>query len=114
MTKTHTIAFYGTTRYKTKVLVTYKQRYVKCRKDGVKQRYWRKVARATSKFIKGGERLTVWGLAKDVALVKNKIDREQWIPRKRYVDRVSARLFLDEPERFARVGEWVNFGEKES
>jgi len=111
---THAVAFYGTTRYKTKVLVSYKQRYVKRRKDGVKQRYWLKVARSTSKFVKGGERLTVFGSAEDVALVKNKIDRESWIPKKRYVDRVRATLFLAEPERFARKGEWVERKKKDS
>jgi len=112
--KTHAVAFYGTTRYKTKVLVSYKQRYVKRRKDGVKQRYWLKVARSTSKFVKGGERLTVFGSAEDVALVKNKIDREQWIPKKKFQDRVPASEFLKHPERYARKGVWVERKKKDS
>jgi hypothetical protein len=112
--KTHAVAFYGTTRYKTKVLVSYKQRYVKRRKDGVKQRYWLKVARSTSKFVKGGERLTVFGSAKDVAQVKNKIDRESWIPKRKFQDRVDAKGFLKSPEKYARKGDWVEREKKES
>jgi hypothetical protein len=111
--KNHAVAFYGTTRYKTKTPTTYKQHYWKKRKDGVKQRYVKKVTAKRVKNAKGGKRLTVYGTPHEIKQVKAKI-REGWIPKKQYEDRVSAELFLRNPSRFARRGKWIRFGEDES
>jgi hypothetical protein len=110
----HAVAFYGTTRYKKKVQVTYKQRFWKRRSDGVRQRYRKTVTGYRYKNVKGGERLTVYGTPKQIKRVKRKIDREEWIPKKQYVDRVSAEIFLQHPRKYARKGVWDVFNENES
>lgn len=110
--KSHAVAFYGTTRYKKKVTVTYKQRYWKKRSDGIKQRYHKKVTVKRFKYVKGGQRLTVYGSPEQIKQSKKLM--EDWIPKKQYVDRVPARLFLKHPERFARKGKWVDFKEDET
>jgi hypothetical protein len=110
----HAVAFYGTTRYKKKVKVTYKQRFWKKRNDGIRQRYYKKVTGTRIKHIKGGERLTVYGTPKQIRRVKRKIDREGWIPKKQYVDKVNAELFLRHPRKYARKGVWRTFEETET
>jgi hypothetical protein len=110
----HAVAFYGTTRYKAKVKVTYKQRYLKRRKDGIKQHYTKKVTAHRVKLVKGGQRLTVYGSAPEIKQVKAKVEKEQWIPKRKYVDRVSAEVFLRNPQYYARHGQWIDFDEDES
>jgi len=134
MPKKHAIAIYGTTKYKKKVSVTYKtrvwkkivrkQRFWKIRKDKVKQRYWRKrtikqrftkkVTRKVSRWVKGGQRITLWGTPEDVASAKHKIEKEGLIPKHKYVDRVNAEDFADHPEKYTRKGEWIEFEEEPS
>jgi hypothetical protein len=109
----HAIAFYGTTRYKKKVKITYKKQVWKRRKDGVKQRYRKTIVARRVKNVKGGKRLTVYGTSQEIRQVKQKIE-EGWIPRRQYVDRVSAELFLRNVERYARRGRWIDFEEEES
>ena len=110
----HAVAFYGTTRYKTKVTLTYKQRYLKKRKDNIKQRYWKKVTVTKTKYVKGGQRLTVYGSPQEITEVKKKMTLEHWIPKKKYVDKVSAELFLRHPTKYARHGKWTKFEEQET
>jgi hypothetical protein len=114
MRKSHAIAFYGSTRYKQKVKVTYKTTVTKKRKDGVKQRYHKRVTATRYKQVKGGQRLTVYGSPEEIKQVKEKIDSEGWIPKRKYVDRVSADLFLRDPKKYARKGVWIDFDEDES
>lgn len=113
-TKTHAVAVYGTTRYLKKVQVSFKQRIWKRRRDGIKQRYHKTVTKKVSKFVKGGQRITVYGTAKDVRKAVDKIHKQQWIPNKKFVDRVAAKDFLDDPEEYAKQGEWIDFEENES
>ena len=113
----HAIAFYGTTRYKAKVKVTYKQRYLKKRKDGVRQHYTKKVTAYRTKNLKGGQRLTIWGSVEDVKEAKRIIDEENLIPIKRYEDRISAEIFVRNPayrRKHTRKGKWIAFEEDES
>jgi hypothetical protein len=112
--RNHAIAIYGTTRYKAKVQTTYKQRYWKKRSDGIRQRYRKTVTRTTSRYVKGGQRLTIYGSAQDVAAATRKVHNEGWIPKKMYEDKVSAKGFLLNPKAHARKGEWVDFDENET
>ena len=112
--KSHAIAFYGTTRTKKTVQITYKQRYWKRRNDNIKQRYWKKVTARKSVYVKGGQRLTVYGTPQELKQVKQKIVEENWIPKRKYVDQVSAEVFLRKPRKFARHGKWVKFEEQET
>jgi len=111
---THAVAFYGSTRYKAKVKISYKQRYWKRRKDGVRQRYIKRVTAHRTKMVKGGQRLTVYGSPEQVKQVKHKVASEGWIPKKKYVDRVNAEVFLKKPRKYARKGKWASFSEAES
>lgn len=112
--KTHALAIYGTTRYKTLQQVSYKQRFWKKRSDGIKQRYRKSVTKTVSKFKKGGERITLFGNLKDIAKAEKKIEREKWIPKKKFQDRVNAKDFLENPEKYARKGDWVDREKKKS
>ena len=112
--KSHAIAFYGTTRTKKTVQITYKQRYHIKRSDNVRQRYWKKVTARRSVYVKGGQRLTVYGTPQELEQVKQKIATEKWIPKHKYVDRVSAEVFLRKPRKFAKHGKWVKFEEQET
>ena len=111
---TQAVAFYGSTRYRTKVKVSYKQRYWKRRKDGVRQRYTKRVTAHRTRMVKGGQRLTVYGSPEQVKQVKHKVASEGWIPKKKYVDRVNAEVFLQHPRKYARHGKWTKFEEQES
>jgi len=99
---TKKIAIYG--RYKANVPV--KQRYWKRRIDGIKQRYWKKTKRMKKATIRGRFELhgTGWVLYKAIALIKGR----QLVPKahKRFVD-VSARKFLEHPERYSDEGSWI-------
>jgi len=112
--KTHAIAIYGTTKYKKKVKVTYKQRYWKIRKDKIKQRYTKKVIATKIKLVKGGQRITIYGTPKQIKQAKTKIQKQQLIPKKKYVDKVHAQVFLKHPEKYTRKGRWVRFAEEET
>jgi len=114
MTRMHAIAIYGTSRYRKKVKVTYKTRVWKRRSDGIKQRYRKTVTRRISKNVKGGKRFTIYGDAKDVSEATRLVHEGQWIPKKMYTDRVSAKGFLSNPKLYARKGVWQDFNEKES
>jgi len=113
MPKKHALAIYGSTRYKKKVSVTYKKRVWKRRKDGIKQRYRKKFTAKFPKWVKGGERITLWGKPEDIASAKKLIEKGL-IPKHKYVDRVNAENFIDYPEKYAREGQWVEFEEEES
>ena len=112
--KSHAIAFYGTTKTKKTVQITYKQRYYKRRSDNIKQRYWKKVTVRKSVYVKGGQRFTVYGTPQELQQVKQKIAKEKWIPKHKYVDQVNAEVFLRKPRKFAKHGKWIKFEEEET
>lgn len=114
MIKTHAIAIYGTTRYKTLQQISYKQRFWKRRSDGIKQRYQKSVTKSVSKFKKGGERITLYGNVKDIAKAEKKIREEGWIPKKKFQDRVDAKSFLKNPQKYCRKGEWTKRKKKKT
>lgn len=100
-----TISVYG----KVTRVSTYKQRYWHRRKDGVKQRYWHKVTR-TQRMGKA-YRFDFRGRGKDiykaVAEAKGKKGEEGWIPKKRYTEKpISAKEFVERPEKYGRRGIW--------
>jgi len=92
------IAVYGT--YEAKVPV--KQRYWKRRRDGIKQRYWKKTTRL--KKVTMSRRYEFYGKGKD--LYKAIVKAHQLMP-KGFVD-VSAREFLEHPERYGHEGSWID------
>jgi len=91
------IAVYGS--YEAWIPV--KQRYWKVRKDGVKQRYWKKTRRL-KKVVQSG-RYEFHGKGKD--LYKAVILAHQYMPRG-FVH-VSAKKFLENPEKYGYEGEWI-------
>lgn len=92
------IAVYGS--YEAKV--PSKQRYWIKRKDGIRQRYWRKTRRTKTVESKG--RYEFSGKGKD--LYKAVIKAHQVMP-KGFVD-VSAEEFLKHPEKYGLEGEWID------
>ena len=81
--------------------ITYKQRYWKRRKDGVKQRYWRKVTRDQRTTKRG--RYEFHGKGRD--LYKARVMAHRLMP-KGFVD-VSADEFLRTPYEYGYEGEWI-------
>ena len=112
--KSHAIAFYGTTKTKKTVQITYKQRYRKTRVDGIKQRYWKTVATHKTIHVKAKQRLTIYGTPQELKQVKQKIETEKWIPKRKHVDRVNAELFLRHPTKYAKHGKWTKFEQEET
>ena len=96
---TKKIAMYGSYVAKKPVF----QRYWKRRVDGVKQRYWIKTRRYKKVVISSG-RYEFHGKGKD--LYKAIIQALSVMPNG-YVD-VSAREFLDEPEKYGTRGFWID------
>ena len=96
------IAVYGI--YMAKVPV--KQRYWKRRIDGIKQRYWKKTKRMKKATIRGRYELHGTGrtLYKAIALIKGR----HLVPKahRRFVD-VTARKYLEHPERYSDEGSWI-------
>ena len=46
--------------------------------------------------------------------IEQKIQKENWIPKKRFVDKVSAELFLKHPEKYGRKGKWIKRRKKKT
>jgi hypothetical protein len=92
------IAVYGS--YEAKV--PSKQRYWIKRKDGIRQRYWRKTRRTKTVEMKG--RYEFSGKGKD--LYKAVVEAHRIMP-KGFVD-VSAEEFLKHPEKYGSEGEWLD------
>jgi len=91
------IAVYGS--YKAKVPVW--QRYWRHRKDGKRQRYWKKTKRLRRGKASG--RYEFYGKGKD--LYKAVAKAHRFMP-KDFVT-VSAKKFVRHPERYGFEGEWV-------
>jgi len=91
------IAVYGI----FEVEVPVKQRYWKRRKDGIKQRYWKKTKRL--KKVEASGRYEFHGKGKE--LYKAVVKAHEYVP-KGFVD-VSARKFLENPEKYGLKGEWI-------
>jgi NAD(P)H-flavin reductase len=108
MPKTHAVAIYGTTKFKQLKTITYKKHVWKTRKDNVKQRYIKKIEARRSVYVYRDRRITLWGSAKDVKKAREKLDRLGLIPKKKFVDKVSAKDFVLHPEKYAREGDWVD------
>ena len=92
------IAVYGT--YKN--TVHFKQRVWKKRKDGLRQRYWKKIKKATGKKARG--RFEFQGKGRD--LYKAIIQAHAIMP-KGYVT-VEAKKFVDRPENYGSEGIWID------
>ena len=92
------IAVYGT--YKN--TVQFKQRVWKKRKDGLRQRYWKKITKTIGKRAKG--RFEFQGMGKD--LYKAIIQAHNIMP-KGYVS-VDAKKFVDKPEDYGTEGIWID------
>jgi hypothetical protein len=114
MPKTHAVALYGTTKFKQLKTITYKKHVWKTRKDNVKQRYIKKIEARRSVFVYRDRRITLWGSAKDIRKAKELIDKKGLIPKQKFVDKVSARDFIEHPEKYTKEGEWVDRKEKDS
>jgi len=91
------IAVYGS--YKARVHV--KQRYLKKRVDGIKQRYWKKTKRM--KTVEASGRYEFHGKGKE--LYKAVVKAHRFMPRA-FVS-VSAEKFLEHPETYGFEGEWI-------
>jgi hypothetical protein len=91
------IAVYGSFEVKVPVV----QRYWKRRKDGLWQRYW-KCTRRFKKVTASG-RYEFYGKGKD--LYKAVVKAHKFVP-KGFVT-VSAREFVEQPERYGLEGEWI-------
>ena len=92
------IAKYGT-------FLTYEpvfQRYWIRRKDGIKQRYWKKTSRMKKVEVTG--RFEFRGSGRD--LMKAVIESHDRVPIDRHVE-VSAEKFLEAPEEYSVEGTWV-------
>jgi len=102
MPKTHAVAIYGTAKYKQLKTITYTRRtpYHPERLQTIT--YHRKV------YVERERRITLWGSPRDIAKAKAKIDKENWIPKKKYVDRVPAKDFLKNPQKYAKEGKWID------
>lgn len=92
------IAVYGS--YEAKAPV--KQRFWVRRKDGIRQRYWKRTTRTKAVEMKG--RYEFRGKGKD--LYKAVIEAHRIMP-KGFVD-VSAEEFLKHPEKYGFEGEWID------
>ena len=92
------IAVYGS--YEARV--PSKQRYWIRRKDGVRQRYWKRTGR--KKTVEGKGRYEFHGKGKD--LYKAVMKAHQIVP-KGYVD-ISAEEFLRHPEKYGLEGSWID------
>lgn len=91
------IAVYGS--FEAKVLV--RQRFWHRRVDGVRQRYWHKTKRMKKVALSG--RYEFYGKGKD--LYKAVVKAHRIMP-KGFVH-VSAEKFLEHPDRYGFIGEWV-------
>ena len=91
------IAVYGS--YKAKVAS--KQRYWIKRRDGIRQRYWKRTGRKKTVEMKG--RYEFYGKGRD--LYKAVMKAHHVMP-KGYVD-VSAEEFLRHPEKYGFEGFWI-------
>lgn len=91
------IAVYGSYEAKTPV----KQRFWVKRKDGFRQRYWKKTKR--TKTVEMSGRYEFHGKGKD--LYKAVVEATYIVP-KGFVD-VSAEEFLKRPEKYGFEGEWI-------
>jgi len=91
------IAVYGS--YRAKVPVW--RRIWKQRKDGIKQRYWKKTKRL--KTVRASGRYEFYGKGKDLSRAVARAYR--FMP-KDFVT-VSAREFVRHPERYGFKGEWI-------
>lgn len=85
--------------FRTKIHV--RQRYWKKRKDGFRQRYWKKTKR--KKTVETSGRYEFHGAGKD--LYKAVVKAHRIVPRG-FVT-VSADKFVDKPEEYGLVGEWI-------
>lgn len=94
------IAVYGS--YEAKVPVW--QRYWVLRKDGIKQRYWKKTKRLRT--VKASGRYEFYGKGK--YLYKAVVKAHRFVP-KDFVT-VSAEKFVRHPERYGFEGEWIEKG----
>jgi hypothetical protein len=94
------VAVYGTGEAKIPV----KQRYWKRRKDGILQRFWKKTKRVKKKLL-DNIRIELSGKGKDV--YKAVVKTYHYIP-KGYI-KTSAQKFLENPEKFAYEGDWVEW-----
>src|SRR4030042_976561 len=92
------IAVYGS--YEAKV--PSKQRYWIRRRDGIRQRYWKRTGR--TKTVEGQGRYEFHGKGRD--LYKAVIEAQHIMP-KGFVD-VSAEDFLKRPEKYGFEGEWID------
>jgi hypothetical protein len=92
------VAIYGT--YRAKMPVTFKQRFWKRRKDGVKQRYWKKVTR-TQKTTKSGR----YEFSGRRNLYHAMRIAHQIMP-KGFID-VSTEEFLQQPYEYGYEGKWI-------
>ena len=92
------IAIYGS--YEAKVPV--RQRYWIKRRDGIKQRYWKKTTRMKKVVLSG--RYEFHGKGKD--LYKAILKALRIMP-KRFVD-VSAEMFLVDPMKYGYEGMWID------
>jgi len=108
MAKTHAVALYGTTKFKQLKTVTYKKRVWKIRKDHVKQRYIKKIEARRHVYVYRDRRITFWGSARDIKKAREKLDELGLIPKKKFVDKVSAKDFILNPEKYTKEGEWVD------
>lgn len=83
---------------------TYKQRYWKTRKDGVKQRYWIKVTR--QQRYRKGVRFDIEGSGKELYKAIKFVMRKRLVPRERHIE-VEAEEFLRHPYWYSELGEWT-------
>jgi hypothetical protein len=92
------IAVYGTSIANIPV----KQRYWKLRRDGIRQRYWKKTTKTKRVEQKG--RFEFTGKGRDLLKAVRKAVH---LAPKGYVT-VSAKQFLEHPERYGWEGEWID------
>ena len=92
------IAIYGSFHNK----VEFSQRFWKKRKDGIRQRYWKKIQRKTKPESKG--RYEFSGRGKD--LYKAIVKAHEVMP-KGYVS-VEAKKFVEKPEKYGKRGVWID------
>jgi hypothetical protein len=112
--KTHAVAIYGTTKFKQLKTITYKKHVWKIRKDMVKQRYIKKIEARRHVYVYRDRRITLWGSAKDIKTARHIIDKYGLIPKQKFMDKVSAKDFIENPEKYTKEGEWVEKQEKDS
>ena len=93
------VAVYG----KGEAKIPVKQRYWIKRKDGIFQRYWKKTKR-TKKLI-ADVRVELSGKGKDI--YKAVVKTYHYIP-KGFI-KTSAKKFLENPEKYAYPGDWIEW-----